>query len=59
MSLNLELQPDSEKRLREKAALLGVPLNAYIADLIERDVQTAEHPGYLNSPQERAAAWMA
>ena len=59
MSLILELQPDTELLLREKAASQGIPLDAYVTELIKRDVFVDDQSALSKTPQERAAAWLA
>lgn len=59
MSLIVEIPPDTEQRLRDKAATQGVSLNEYVTNLITRDTQVEVQPALLKTAEERAAAWLA
>ncbi len=41
MTVNLNLSPETERSLREKAAQNGLALETYLRQLVERDTQAA------------------
>jgi hypothetical protein len=51
MTLTLNLAPEIERRLRERAAESGQPLEGYVQQLIERE---AGDSGTLTPPREQA-----
>ena len=42
MTLTIEVAPEVESRLQEKAARLGVPVERYAAGVLRRYVESAE-----------------
>ena len=54
MTVKLELKPEVEARLAAQARVRGVPLSAYLQNVVE-DLARAEPPGRI-SPEEIEAA---
>jgi hypothetical protein len=44
MTLTIEVAPEVESRLQEKAARLGVPVERYAAGVLRRDVESNDDP---------------
>jgi len=49
MNIELNLSAETERRFREKAAQIGLALEAYLQRVIERDAQLTD-PDTANSP---------
>jgi hypothetical protein len=59
MTVTLNLSPETERRLREKAAGSGQTLEGYLERLLERDAEAPAGATAPPSPEEWVAQWLA
>jgi hypothetical protein len=57
MTVTLNLSPETERRLREKAAQTGQTLEGYLEQLLVRDAEAANGTTAPPSTEEWIAAW--